>query len=345
MDDDELDHRHNDDDHDGAFNRRQQQQPRVLSVRGHEGGEVRRVHLRDCLRIQGFLLPKRQRSVVSLRLQTLSLQRQFPDLRFPAQGWRDLSPLRQLLLLHCGSFSLLLFLSLFQFFSFSIVGFKVLCFVRWKLQFYIYFALEVCNIRRNWNLNTLPVSNLDLKFQTLLKKFLVFLLDVFEFWHVLNSIQLIIFFGFLNNNQDSYGYMVAFAGRKYAARSIPAFVANATYTVTSFTLVSKYARILIELGSGIGIFFSSHCDSWFYMVWSEWDLCYAGAWVQQGEAAEPVLEKGRVLQMFREHRPCLPQQSGLCIQDLQLQNPWRLCGLQPWDPIGIFRHRQAPFSA
>jgi len=32
--------------------------------------------------------------------------------------------------------------------------------------------------------------------------------------------------------------MVAFAGRKYAARSLPAFVANSTYTVTSFTLVS-----------------------------------------------------------------------------------------------------------
>lgn len=34
--------------------------------------------------------------------------------------------------------------------------------------------------------------------------------------------------------------MVAFAGRKYAARSIPAFVANSTYTVTSFTLVSTH---------------------------------------------------------------------------------------------------------
>lgn len=33
--------------------------------------------------------------------------------------------------------------------------------------------------------------------------------------------------------------MVAFAGRKYAARSLPAFVANSTYTVTSFTLVSE----------------------------------------------------------------------------------------------------------
>jgi hypothetical protein len=31
--------------------------------------------------------------------------------------------------------------------------------------------------------------------------------------------------------------MVAFAGRKYAARSLPAFIANGTYIVTSFTLV------------------------------------------------------------------------------------------------------------
>ncbi|PRQ24325.1 hypothetical protein RchiOBHm_Chr6g0271161 [Rosa chinensis] len=33
--------------------------------------------------------------------------------------------------------------------------------------------------------------------------------------------------------------MVAFAGHKYAARSTAAFVANSTYTVTSFTLVSE----------------------------------------------------------------------------------------------------------
>lgn len=35
--------------------------------------------------------------------------------------------------------------------------------------------------------------------------------------------------------------MVAFAGRKYAARSPPAFVANSTYIVTSFTLVNMYS--------------------------------------------------------------------------------------------------------
>ncbi|KAH7512262.1 uncharacterized protein LOC107433602 [Ziziphus jujuba] len=38
------------------------------------------------------------------------------------------------------------------------------------------------------------------------------------------------------------GYMVAFAGRKYAARSLPAFVANTTYTVTSFTLVLEFKK-------------------------------------------------------------------------------------------------------
>ncbi|KAK1426177.1 hypothetical protein QVD17_14846 [Tagetes erecta] len=38
------------------------------------------------------------------------------------------------------------------------------------------------------------------------------------------------------------GYMVAFAGRKYAARSIPAFVANSTYIVTSFTLVMEFKK-------------------------------------------------------------------------------------------------------
>ncbi|CAJ1979088.1 unnamed protein product [Sphenostylis stenocarpa] len=42
---------------------------------------------------------------------------------------------------------------------------------------------------------------------------------------------------------DSYGgYMVAFAGRKYAARSPLAFVANSTYTVTSFTLVLEFQK-------------------------------------------------------------------------------------------------------
>ncbi|CAH8267364.1 unnamed protein product [Arabidopsis lyrata] len=42
---------------------------------------------------------------------------------------------------------------------------------------------------------------------------------------------------------DNYGgYMVAFAGRKYAARSIPAFIANSTFIVTSFTLVMEFQK-------------------------------------------------------------------------------------------------------
>lgn len=42
---------------------------------------------------------------------------------------------------------------------------------------------------------------------------------------------------------DNYGgQMIAFAGRKYAARSLLAFVANSTYTVTSFTLVLEFKK-------------------------------------------------------------------------------------------------------
>lgn len=36
--------------------------------------------------------------------------------------------------------------------------------------------------------------------------------------------------------------MVAFAGRKYAARSTPTFVANSTYIITSFTLVLEFQK-------------------------------------------------------------------------------------------------------
>ncbi|XP_077231203.1 uncharacterized protein LOC143864203 [Tasmannia lanceolata] len=38
------------------------------------------------------------------------------------------------------------------------------------------------------------------------------------------------------------GYMVAFAGRKYAARSIPTFVANGTYIITSSTLILEFQK-------------------------------------------------------------------------------------------------------
>lgn len=40
----------------------------------------------------------------------------------------------------------------------------------------------------------------------------------------------------------SGGYMVAFAGRRFAARSIPVFVADNAQTVTSFTLVLEFQK-------------------------------------------------------------------------------------------------------
>lgn len=46
--------------------------------------------------------------------------------------------------------------------------------------------------------------------------------------------QLDYYFAFQIN---SGGFMVAFAGSKYAARSSPVFVGNSSYAITSFTLV------------------------------------------------------------------------------------------------------------
>ncbi|EPS70295.1 hypothetical protein M569_04465, partial [Genlisea aurea] len=42
------------------------------------------------------------------------------------------------------------------------------------------------------------------------------------------------------------GYMVAFAGRQYAARSQPVFVADNTHTITSFTLVFEFQKGTLE---------------------------------------------------------------------------------------------------
>ncbi|KAI3446047.1 hypothetical protein Pfo_002712 [Paulownia fortunei] len=44
------------------------------------------------------------------------------------------------------------------------------------------------------------------------------------------------------NPSKSGGYMVAFAGRQYAARSIPVFVADNSHTITSFTLVLEFQK-------------------------------------------------------------------------------------------------------
>ena len=47
-------------------------------------------------------------------------------------------------------------------------------------------------------------------------------------------LQLYMHYGFQGT---SGGHMVAFAGRQFAARSPPVFVADGTHTVNSFTLV------------------------------------------------------------------------------------------------------------
>lgn len=44
----------------------------------------------------------------------------------------------------------------------------------------------------------------------------------------------------------SGGYVVAFAGRKYAARSAPALVADSTHTVTNLTLVLEFQQGTLE---------------------------------------------------------------------------------------------------
>ncbi|GLJ15097.1 hypothetical protein SUGI_0246750 [Cryptomeria japonica] len=41
---------------------------------------------------------------------------------------------------------------------------------------------------------------------------------------------------------EQYGYMVAFAGHKYAARSIPRFVADSNIIITSFTLALEFNK-------------------------------------------------------------------------------------------------------
>ncbi|CAM8904330.1 unnamed protein product [Rhodiola kirilowii] len=48
------------------------------------------------------------------------------------------------------------------------------------------------------------------------------------------------------NPADAGGYMVAFAGRKYAARSVPILVTDGTNTITSFTLVLEFHKGILQ---------------------------------------------------------------------------------------------------
>ncbi|XWS52778.1 hypothetical protein CRYUN_Cryun11dG0101600 [Craigia yunnanensis] len=92
--------------------------------------------------------------------------------------------------------------------------------------------------------------------------------------------------------------MVAFAGRKYVARYIPAFVANSTYTGTSFTLVLESQK---------------------------------GRLQNQEQNQELILEERWMCFMRRQIQFCLPQQTRLCYRNIRLQKLRGFCRLQPWD--------------
>ncbi|WOK97097.1 hypothetical protein Cni_G05805 [Canna indica] len=59
---------------------------------------------------------------------------------------------------------------------------------------------------------------------------------------MVDEISLLTINGKSNPAISSGGYMVAFGGRKYAARSFPAFAGNSSYVVTSFTLVLEFQQ-------------------------------------------------------------------------------------------------------
>lgn len=60
---------------------------------------------------------------------------------------------------------------------------------------------------------------------------------IFFFNLLMNKVPITNVMSWPSHQAVSGGYMVAFAGRKYAARSLPVFVADNTNTITSFTLV------------------------------------------------------------------------------------------------------------
>ena len=57
-------------------------------------------------------------------------------------------------------------------------------------------------------------------------------------------------FVFRCSQSGAVAYMVAFAGRRYAARSIPIFVADNDNIVTSFTLVTQIFFFMLPLTLG-----------------------------------------------------------------------------------------------
>lgn len=128
--------------------------------------------------------------------------------------------------------------------------------------------------------------------------------------------------------------MVAFAGRKYAARSAPVFVGNNSYTVTSFTLVRRPKTVSRLL--------NHYRVTLYYSLRSPLTIALAvsGAGVPEGQAGEPVLE-GRRLQVVLRARGLRVRGQELCCEDDELQGQGRAVGLQPRDPARVLGHGQA----
>lgn len=127
--------------------------------------------------------------------------------------------------------------------------------------------------------------------------------------------------------------MVAFAGRKYAARSTPIFVSNTSVTVSSFTLVRIDKRTTMSA-------IPKHVADEFRILLLLDDDSSAGARVQQRQTSKPALEEGRLRCLLRQIKLRLPWQTDMRHPDAELQEP-RACRLQRRHPAGFLRHGQA----
>lgn len=124
--------------------------------------------------------------------------------------------------------------------------------------------------------------------------------------------------------------MVAFAGRKYAARSAPIFVSNSSFTVSSFTLVWSY-KFRLCLAS-VNLRLRNSDDS------------SLGSWVQKRQTSKLALEEGWLWCLYGQVKLCLPRETNLRYQNTELQDP-RACRLQHRHPAGLLRHWQTRVSS
>lgn len=83
------------------------------------------------------------------------------------------------------------------------------------------------------------------------------------------------------------GYMVAFAGRQYAARSMPILVADNSHTITSFTLVFNPRKTIKSIWPSYILWHKLGREG---TIQAEFSFS-SGARISKGYAAELVLEE------------------------------------------------------